>query len=523
MVDSPPKQCSNSNRLDVPSLDSRVFTNVTPMIINKVHQQQLQRMESNEHNMLQLVQIFGGIDQILSHYLNETNGILTQDQLEQIYQLITTPRKFQQKSSMKSHDLSTIKQSQTFDMEDFRRSGSQLTYNFWTKNNIFHMCLDEKWSKYASLIFTNDFLWIFMFLCIGFRLIECTEHIYSNLWRLLFRYIFGIIWLIFLIGIIFNMNRKAIQLTMKSFTWWLKCYFAIQFGVSWLIYFYFIDREFVQYEQKSLSWFIADIICTVGYILGFAVMGLLADCINTPSRNIRIICCFIAALAVSYISVYYSFIHSYDIKHVTWTLKIVGDIEIPFSSISMMTSSAGNMTIFVWRMVFAMIFGKDKCVMIRYHPYYEWTETEIQRKTDEQLKQMTQRGILLSKETVMEMAISTREYNPKTMRSQTMINHNPKGPYYSRTNVWNHSKTMHSEMHSTIRRLNDAVMCVDYDLEMDGPMEVHVPQPKKSPRSKSKSSNRNNNKGNGGDDEEKDNMLKQDDDTSDSDEITIQF
>eukprot|EP01084_Bolivina_argentea_P287680 493631_1 len=83
------------------SMDSHdVVLSVTKQKALKLHQESLERDGNNDNKSEDLLQAIGGIDAVLDHYLSRENNILNEAQINQIYQILSKPSKYNEPNNV---------------------------------------------------------------------------------------------------------------------------------------------------------------------------------------------------------------------------------------------------------------------------------------------------------------------------------------------------------------------------------------------------------------------------------------
>eukprot|EP01084_Bolivina_argentea_P046928 86425_1 len=157
---------------------------ITQALLKEIHEEQLSKGDNNEHNTIQIINIIGGIDKILTNY-------------DKITEFKSTQENYQ--SNKRSNNMSKLVQHKdVIDLEDdnrylfFKSSNTYLSYWFAPKtetlfNNFIHNRIVQSilllsFIIYYYLLFTMYLTVIYPIFIIS---INCVLWIpYSSLWIL---------------------------------------------------------------------------------------------------------------------------------------------------------------------------------------------------------------------------------------------------------------------------------------------------------------------------------------------------
>ena len=311
--------------------------------IYQLHQTQLMN-GNNERNMRKLVEILGGIDQILSDYLKpDSNMILSNDQLQAIENIIES------------------KPSET-NVADDKQS---IVYTFNKSNTFLHSIFGlQRGNKILNLIF-NKLLWIIMALANVMAYIFSVMLEFDSFPILICIMLMLIGNVIVLIFILLSVNRNLFNRSIKHFVFWFKTLTVIQtLTITTII-------ELV-YEKEEL-W-------STGYgiVLTFCMrlFGILCVIIFSSidgyaaSRGFKFIFGLGMSLLYTKIAVYATF----NAKLVPAEIQISSALNISLRSIQ--ASGYRVLSIFLWRQTILTMIKKDKCVNIRHSPSIKWIESQ---------------------------------------------------------------------------------------------------------------------------------------------------
>eukprot|EP01084_Bolivina_argentea_P054036 99126_1 len=116
---------------------------ITISSLHRLHQQQLSNGANNIDHTVPIVNILGGIDSVLSCYLNETNKKLNKHQLIQL------------KTIIKTNTLTKITNNKSDNQSDNINDNQTLCYTFHENNTYLHSLFDENKTKRITKIFQS--------------------------------------------------------------------------------------------------------------------------------------------------------------------------------------------------------------------------------------------------------------------------------------------------------------------------------------------------------------------------------
>ena len=226
------------------------------------HQSQLSQGTTNEQNMKQLLEVFGGIDDILSHYLSpESNIDLSQTQLNQINAIISNGLSMNNGvTDMEIPILSILSFSET----------NTLSYKILNPTNATKLANFIYHKIPTSLVTISTFI-----VFIWFMIINCNDNYSTDnkYWDqfIAYRLPWSILILIYLSFALLTINIKAFILSIKQFIFWFKIFSCIKyaiFGMLLDIYFNFGTTIFIsrQMSMQQLQHFIILMFLSVLYL-----------------------------------------------------------------------------------------------------------------------------------------------------------------------------------------------------------------------------------------------------------------
>ena len=304
----------------------------------------------NSYDIKQLGIILGGAQKILIDYLSSTDITLTNEQLNQIEEMLLSKPLIHKISSNSNPTKSNESQS--------------ITYTFHTNHTYYHYFLGTN-SVFATrmISFIYNPYWIAFLVLIGiFRviwgLIEYES--WSNLYHLTSLIITSIVFLNYIL-VFLTMNRKVFKKSIYHFVFWFKILTCIQSSICYLI------LRFVMLKDVEMGYITMsnEIIHQLGNILNITMYSAI-DTFQL-SRTIKICFGFVVSILWTLVAFNASTLH----EHIEETTVDIG-LNIHFSIASIYASAMRILSIFLWKQSFLLLIRKDRCVNIRHAPYIKW-------------------------------------------------------------------------------------------------------------------------------------------------------
>ena len=340
---------------------------ITPQHLLQILQQVTikgDRVINNPHDIVCIVRILGGIDQVLANYLSTSHGLaLTPSQISKLHQLITLPPTFDNRNNPKSKTEIQLTNGTTEDpysfCYEFTDSNSYLSY-------IFGIDIARKISKLLDSSIVAVFHTVCVLFCVVLSYIcQMDEIIYICFIVLLS--LCSISWIIFVSLWMLNLNISAFKLIVQTFEFSFKLVYAFVHAIFCGIYW---DKIY----KLNLFIIIAmnfKVIGTILWVSSFdgANMGRFSKTLFTS----------IFAFILTVISIQYS-LYKLDGSSIVQYEIIINNFAI--SVTGMIAGSSRILAIFLWKQAILTFFSKNKCVLIRYRPYVVWNTNDDDTTSD---------------------------------------------------------------------------------------------------------------------------------------------
>eukprot|EP01084_Bolivina_argentea_P301488 520147_1 len=200
--------------------------------ITKETLQQLHQQKMSDHNYtnnmienkVEIVEIFGGIDNVVNICLKSNDVILNNNKLETLHEIINSQSEPKQKNILSQEIVNNI------DIKKVRVDTMQFEYTFDVNNTFLHsICGDIKAHKIKQCV-ENKVLLTFYILavCIGIALSSLLggDSVISNIYQIICLCVLWIPWLLLKHSLF---NKHAFKLCVKTFDYWIK----VGYGIMW--------------------------------------------------------------------------------------------------------------------------------------------------------------------------------------------------------------------------------------------------------------------------------------------------
>ena len=245
---------------------------------------------------------------------------------------------------------------------------TEVGYEFEEMNTFAHKFFGEKTHRILHKITLNKYMYIYFlfWIIISMVIVSIAEFgtrnrgkeqgtyatIYFKMYCLLLGIIpglsFQILWLLCL-------NISAAKTILRSFEFWFKMYYTLQFIVAFNVHAYHFNKWY-----RGFWALMGSLIA----LLWSIIVGTL-DAVNISKRS-QILACFAFGLVCMSYAVWYTFIDGE-----VWTLKISEDVSISVNTL--IADGAKLITIFSFKQGITTKIRQHKCVLIKYIPYMRYT------------------------------------------------------------------------------------------------------------------------------------------------------
>ena len=351
-------------------------SNATKETLQSMHQQQLLNGSTNITNTIQIVNILGGIDNILTNYLSETSNIsISSHELNELHQIISPTTTLQTPTikhkdhiasiiSSASSSSSFISNSLNFNME-VPEKNLYLTLNEH-ETYLYTLFGADKASKIMSVIH-SQIMGIFILILVISNAIIVTLND-SILKYITITILCGFIWTPYVILWSLSVNRKAFKLILKSFEFWLKVIYAFIYGSLHVWYDIGYDSDHTDSNVFTFKLIAGIANSIIGLPLGVICISLL-DASNM--RKIWKVLLSITCASVLSVGCILDTLYEFgNINHAIVTITN----GVQFSLLSAVAHALRIVCIFFWKQAILSLrlMKYDKSVLIRYAPNIRW-------------------------------------------------------------------------------------------------------------------------------------------------------
>eukprot|EP01084_Bolivina_argentea_P295835 509453_1 len=338
---------------------------ITKKSVYELHQQRLSNGINNEDNSLLIMNILGGIDNILTNYLTDKNNLnITNNTLLQINQMLITPQKYKNANTSKtSTKITATKHNEQTDNSFF------YTFNI---NNTFlhHVFGNEKAEKILNVIHSKITQYIIsLSVIIWIILIIIGEGLISAIYFIICWSFLTIPYMLFWI---LSSNRHAFYLIIKSFEFWLRVVYGAILAILIGIYY----QHNVSTVNIIIYW-IYNIIAMITIILTTIYISIF-DAVKI-TKTYKIAISVICSGVMVFTSIYWQFLLSEKYDYIVYIPVTNGSL----SFYSMISSAARILGIFFCKQAVLAIIRNEKAVTIKHTPIIKWNnvvENKLQNK-----------------------------------------------------------------------------------------------------------------------------------------------
>ena len=327
------------------------------------HLAQLHDNHILQSHTLQIIEIFGGIDQIITNYLSSNDIQLTQTQLLNIQQILSN-ESIPSKNGVNSTS-NTPKIVRT--VSKFQESNTKAwRYKFSKSNTYIHQLFSNDTAKKIISLLYNKFL--LSLNVIGGLIWVIWAWLEYGQWSLtydLYKLIFFSVLALYGTFFALTINKGLLRKSVHHFLFWFKLIVCVQgtICVIWLRYLAFMHGK----VRVLQIW--SDVIgrfCT--FILVFILSAIDG---YQLSRKAKIYCCSGISITFTILAFINTFLVDQEMNERA-TIHLVGWFS--FSIFSISASSWRVLSIFLWKQTILLMIKKNECVNIRHSPYIEWID-----------------------------------------------------------------------------------------------------------------------------------------------------
>ena len=336
----------------------------TKSSLNESHQNYVSNYgASSKEQQNEIVAALGGFDRILNIIL-ESNAILNDKQLQNLYDILSNPQKFSQ------HKNNINKIIKNKNMIEDRGYGQTITLNFFNKDVLLYSIFHKHTASKIINILNCSIMKFTITICIfmigiismlssftqesnitqrSLQIIRESQGIISTFKFLLSIYLFGI----FLLA-----NKEAMKLILKEFVFYFKMLYLIIYIVSISIARYYIEGYVIHHIFTSAA-----------FQSAFLILTMLIDAYVEYGQKSKIAVSTIALATFSNNALYYIQASLQGIElNISIFPKNVELESITFNIVTMAINSSQILAIFSLQQLISSIFSPNKGTLIKIKP-----------------------------------------------------------------------------------------------------------------------------------------------------------
>lgn len=333
-------------------LHQSTVTEITIETVRNTHHQLLNNEGNTQCKMREIVNILGGTDVILTHYLSEDNlSTLSNKQLNDINQILLLINLNKNDNKLPGNDqdlVLSLSRHHTFLHDLF-------------SNQTAHKIIHILFGRIAAMIFSVMLLsGIILSVLLWTNFLTSKVIVYLG-WLLL------ILALIALIIALLSVNKLVIKMVSGTFEFWFKLFFLFRYFICTEIYSIKTNRYYDEYEWSFVLYI--NIVWTV-YLL-FILIYSFIDGLQISIR-FRIFVLITGSMFISTLAIYHTILET----------NVDGDGRIIYTNIfgrkimiDIIGWSAGSLRIislFVWRQTIYSLYYRDKATSINQQVSIKW-------------------------------------------------------------------------------------------------------------------------------------------------------
>lgn len=346
--------------------------NVTSL--TKLHSELLENGATCNDYKDELIDILGGIDNILSHYISnqQDNFSLTQQQITQIGKILS--ENVEDPQPMLRTDLFLKKHDDWIHYFFQSETAAKITKTIWNKWVIGIILV------FIVLVFIGSFANTF------------TPSTFDQP-RKIIEIILIIIITIYAILLILAVNRFVFKKITRSFEFGFKTFYAIRLAVSYHLYTWQIQGD----QETNFLNVIHLLFVTIAIVLPVIVVSLF------DGYNIKISNKMVFGISFSLFYTLQAFIWTFNFVDPgnEASIDITSNGFVKYPVIAMMGSSTRIIAIFFWKQTLWSIRRRDRCINIRVSPYLHWIKNSMSINNSDAIKKdMTNQQIAVEIQTI---------------------------------------------------------------------------------------------------------------------------
>eukprot|EP01084_Bolivina_argentea_P153593 267817_1 len=335
---------------------------ITKTILHQTHTKQLESGQNNKQNELQILAALGGIDDVLSTYLTNSDITLRSQTIKTIYQIIDPQQSTTIRSDPKANEeINSINKK------------PDVSISLDPSDNF----LRSKFGESAALQIEEFLYNKYVILLIGFlnTVWMILDYLYfedgNNIFYPVYTFVLAITCCIpFFVLCAMSMNRVTTKMIVKTFDFWAKIVYVILWKFSGFLY-YFVLKGY-QYKNIAL-WRITGITQMFSFTSFVLMLGLL-DGLHSR-KLLKNVFGSMASFYWLYVSLNAQFLSYSNNGQDDSILRLFGNVQI--SLLNMLSRSTRILFIFTVKQWIMMLYGEYRAThstaaSITIKPYFKW-------------------------------------------------------------------------------------------------------------------------------------------------------
>lgn len=325
--------------------------------LKDIHSEALSNNRNNDSIALELIEILGGIDNVLSHYFSTADS-LNDDQIER---LLTT---------LNNHNTSEIGPKLG------NEEKQEYVYNISIEHSVLQwLCPKLNIVRILSFMF-NPYVIITLTISGLFWGVLYFTSLRTLTWSLILQSVFLVFITCYFIVVALTANVKITKLIFKTFEFWLKVYYVLSGTILAVIYRYHAGDDYHvsftyarDYSYQSVGYAALRIVLVV-----IVITVSLLDAIPPISKRVNAAALITCAIFISIGALYWS---SLKVDNDVINIKMFGG-NFNFAMVERVASSYRILALFLWKSVFFYLYKRKYAVFVKspYKTRVKWTGIE---------------------------------------------------------------------------------------------------------------------------------------------------
>ena len=331
----------------------------------QLHDRQINNGYNNDENQDSIIEILGGIDEILHSILRDTTSdLLQQHKMDALHQIL-----------MSHNNLTPMQYNNDTSLEDRKSTKPEWCYHFDDENTFLHSIFSENTANKILQILHGPIIKIVLVLAIiiwfGVGISTDFRAISQAISTLILDIFLIIPWLLCWL---LSANKKATRLILTSFEFWFKLFYLFVYQFANVTDVFAINAD----NFESIEWKYVEIIISTVTSVIFYIVVVLFDAININKIWKFAISGALAAWWIAFAVGHRSskFEANEEYFNSSITIKVYNGYDVNLNTRDIRLESLQVLAIFLAKQAIFTMFRSKKCALIRYTPFIKWNKNK---------------------------------------------------------------------------------------------------------------------------------------------------